>query len=834
MFKSSQHFLPLFLASLVAFTGCSEGDDDTNLTFVEVFQPNGEPSGDVVVLFRLRDQDGRFANVFPQFVRNDVSINMTLTAASNSTVSLRADSFGVSHTVIWDSFADLGAGIHDNISFRVDAIGRDGQSDPGFSLPFVVNNTDGFRPIEGTILPVLTRPLSASVPNNQVFVGLGRDDQGAPQTASFLFSLATNEFRDGPTLSTFRENAQASRSARGILIAGGRNGTLLASAEEVVIDTTTPDGRVEAVGNLNRPRENFVMTSLADGRVVLSGGQDDAGLVDQLEIFSNGAFTVVATDPLLARRNHSATILLDGSILITGGFDAANNPLSSSALITVNGMTATVTATGNLNTARARQGAARLSSGQVVIVGGTSNQDASGALATAEIFTPSSGQFQPFVNNFAEARIDPTLIAIANEVTVLGGRASNNDGVQIAERIDVTNGAISAPRFPDAVNRTESAAFVMGNGLHVIVGGGVTPSQLIPFQPIVAEAFRSGIGMPSAIFGAPAFSFQGNTVDFYGGEDANGLKSTIEVFFFNEALTEIRGDLLVPRARHTIQRFDDIEIGRALIIGGRIASGVTNTCEIADTTLGTSRAVAPLAFARENHRSVRLFDGRVLVVGGRDNNGTPLSSAEVFDPVAETWATVGSLSTERADHQIAIVPTTGEVLVVGGVNAAGTRLNTGELFDPNTNSFRPVGNTMSRARQAPTLVTDGALTTIAVVGGDDGTGPQANADIFDPTTSTFTGTIPMQIARSGGTSVQYSLGNALIVGGTDGSGGDAGPELLELGTSPSTAAGRLPDDASQLVQRRDAIAINVGGVVVLLGGRTPDGDVLSGLEFFVP
>ncbi|MDF1662198.1 MAG: kelch repeat-containing protein, partial [Planctomycetota bacterium] len=509
-------------------------------------------------------------------------------------------------------------------------------------------------------------------------------------------------------------------------------------------------------------------------------------------------------------------------------------PVNTTALITINGATATVAAAGNLTVARARHGAARLDSGQIVVIGGTSNQDTSGALASAEIFTVSTGQFQPFVNNLAEARVDPTLIVIADEVTVLGGRTSTNDGVQAAERLNTSNGVFSAPKFPDTVNRTESAAFVLGNGLHVIVGGGLAPSQFIPSQPIVAEAFRSGIGMPSATFGAPAFSFQGNTIDFYGGEDANGLKSTIEVFFFNEALTEIRGDLLVPRARHTIQRFDDIEVGRALIIGGRIAAGVTNTCEIADTTAGTSRAVPSLMFARENHRSVRLFDGRVLVVGGRDNSGTPLSSAEVFDPVLETWATVASLSTERADHQIAIVPTTGEVLVVGGVNAAGTRLNSAELFDPNTNTFRPVGNTMSRARQAPTLVTDGNLTTIAVVGGDDGTGPQANADIFDPVTSTFTSTIPMLIARSGGTSVSYSLGSALIVGGTDASGGDAGPELLELGTDSSMAAGRLPDDPSQLVRRRGAIAINVGGTVVLLGGRTPDGDVLSGLEFYVP
>ena len=35
---------------------------------------------------------------------------------------------------------------------------------------------------------------------------------------------------------------------------------------------------------------------------------------------------------------------------------------------------------------------------------------------------------------------------------------------------------------------------------------------------------------------------------------------------------------------------------------------------------------------------------QVVVVGGVDGSGAPLSSAEVYDPASDTWSTTGSIS----------------------------------------------------------------------------------------------------------------------------------------------------------------------------------------------
>ena len=82
--------------------------------------------------------------------------------------------------------------------------------------------------------------------------------------------------------------------------------------------------------------------------------------------------------------------------------------------------------------------------------------------------------------------------------------------------------------------------------------------------------------------------------------------------------------------------------------------------------------------------------------------------------------------------------------------------------------------------------------------------------------------------------MRFFLGRSLIVGGVAANNVDVGPEILDLGTDAANAAGRLPLDPSQLVIRRESIAVPVNGTDVLLGGRTPDGVVLSGSERFVP
>src|SRR5262245_41236235 len=72
-----------------------------------------------------------------------------------------------------------------------------------------------------------------------------------------------------------------------------------------------------------------------------------------------------------------------------------------------------------------------------------------------------------------------------------------------------------------------------------------------------------------------------------------------------------------------------------------------------------------LNVAREAHTATLLPDGKVLVTGGFDANGTRLASAELYDPATGAWSVISSMATPRAWH-FAFPLSTGSVLVVGG------------------------------------------------------------------------------------------------------------------------------------------------------------------------
>src|SRR5215212_1880550 len=117
--------------------------------------------------------------------------------------------------------------------------------------------------------------------------------------------------------------------------------------------------------------------------------------------------------------------------------------------------------------------------------------------------------------------------------------------------------------------------------------------------------------------------------------------------------------------------------------------------------------------ARRGHTATRLPDGRVLIAGGENSDGT-LNQAELYDASSSTFSAAASMGAERADHTATLLGD-GRVLIVGGRNGAGA-LATTEIFDPNTGVFTN-GPSMSvaRAGHSATLFANGR---VLVAGGN--------------------------------------------------------------------------------------------------------------------
>ena len=95
-----------------------------------------------------------------------------------------------------------------------------------------------------------------------------------------------------------------------------------------------------------------------------------------------------------ARRFHSATLLMNGQVLVAGGKDSAGNTLTSAELY--NPATAKWTVTGSMATARYTHSATLLPNGEVLVAGGVFGVDIHGVItceASAELYNPTTGQW---------------------------------------------------------------------------------------------------------------------------------------------------------------------------------------------------------------------------------------------------------------------------------------------------------------------------------------------------------------------------------------------------------------------------------------------------------
>jgi Kelch motif len=74
---------------------------------------------------------------------------------------------------------------------------------------------------------------------------------------------------------------------------------------------------------------------------------------------------------------------------------------------------------------------------------------------------------------------------------------------------------------------------------------------------------------------------------------------------------------------------------------------------------GGFTGAAPLATARYFHTASLLPSGKVLVIGGvlfNSGGSQKLASAELYDPVSDTWIPAASMSFARARHSVTSCP----------------------------------------------------------------------------------------------------------------------------------------------------------------------------------
>ena len=137
-------------------------------------------------------------------------------------------------------------------------------------------------------------------------------------------------------------------------------------------------------------------------------------------------------------------------------------------------------------------------------------------------------------------------------------------------------------------------------------------------------------------------------------------------------------------------------------------------------------------------------DGRVLIIGGSDNAGTPLNTTIVYDPAGAGTFTVGPvLDTPRELHTATLLPN-GNVLVVGGRKKQGNNYATLATYQlcgasaamgPITPTASTGGIAGRYAHDAVALGPDGSK--VLVAGGASGNNDLATAGVYDASAGTW-------------------------------------------------------------------------------------------------
>ncbi|WP_437572060.1 kelch repeat-containing protein [Sorangium sp. So ce542] len=216
-----------------------------------------------------------------------------------------------------------------------------------------------------------------------------------------------------------------------------------------------------------------------------------------------------------------------------------------------------------------------------------------------------------------------------------------------------------------------------------------------------------------------------------------------------------------------------------------------------DPTSSVWVPAAPAVDLRPWHTATLLPDGTVLIAGGEmPSSGSgpiPLSSAMRYDPATDTWAPTSAMHHARFRHTATLLPD-GTVLVAGGYPATARA----ERYDPTTGAWTEAAPmNVARGGPAAALLSNGA---VLVVGGVDGSYRVSSAELYDPVANTWAFVSSMHRARGASSATPLMDGRVLVVGGAD-----ASPEVYDPSTDTWTmrhlswdegnghTATRLPD-----------------------------------------
>ena len=338
------------------------------------------------------------------------------------------------------------------------------------------------------------------------------------------------------------------------------------------LSAQTP-GTFIPTGNMTMPRFRHTATLLLNGKVLITGGGEGVYVDDSdtsAELYDPLTRTFTATGNMTTGRfEYTATLLPDGRVLIAGGYYLV--PLATAELY--DPATGTFTATGNMVTAHFSHKATLLNNGKVLIAGGASGYSSlycnCPILAKPELYDPATGTFT-VTGDYADKNVDPDFgtFALVNAPATL-----------------LSNGKVLIAAAPTA------ELFDAATGTFSLTGQMATEARYIA--------------------GRTANLLTDGKVLLAGGENQDyRYFANADAYDLSTGKFTALGKMTRPREKHTATLLRD---GTVLIAGNDVADAST---ELYDPATGTFAATAGMISPRSFHSATLLMDGTILITGG--------------------------------------------------------------------------------------------------------------------------------------------------------------------------------------------------------------------------
>jgi WD40 repeat protein len=280
-----------------------------------------------------------------------------------------------------------------------------------------------------------------------------------------------------------------------------------------------------------------------------------------------------------------AVTLADGNVLVIGGASGAPNA------VIVNTQTGIAVPTPNQpHSVRVSATSTLLRDGKVLIVGGlisTGSVVGTATDRTAEVYDPATGTFTVLSQSPSVGRYGHTAIATPlNSVFIYGGLTDTGEAAP-PELFDAFTGTFTVLTAPESNARINHAAVPTLDG----------------------------------------------TIFIVGGDDSNSVSALASVISFDPFLKTFSHatDLATPR---TMVAAAPLTYGPFLVAGGatdRALSQIANSSELIAVSAVPRSDGPPMSISRYAHTMSLLSNGKVLIVGGLDQSGNTLASAEIYE-----------------------------------------------------------------------------------------------------------------------------------------------------------------------------------------------------------